>query len=167
VNNLDEYKESLKQFTLEYAEETTGIAKEDLKEIAEQIVSKDKVAICWAMGVTQHTLGSDTSTAISNLLLITGNYMRNGTGAYPLRGHNNVQGCSDFGSMPNFFPGYEEVANDSVRKRYEEAWNTEIPPEPGKDNHEMIEAIHAGELKSMYVLGEDTGVVDANINYVT
>src|SRR5699024_9527768 len=72
-----------------------------------------------------------------------------------------------FGSMPNFFPGYEEVANDAVRKRYEKAWKTEIPAAPGKDNHEMIEAIHAGELKSMYVMGEDTGVVDANINYVT
>lgn len=166
VNGFEEYKESLNQFTLEYAEELTGILKEDLIGIAEQIVRVDKVAICWAMGVTQHQLGSDTSTAISNLLLVTGNYMRNGTGAYPLRGHNNVQGCSDFGSMPDFFPGYEKVADDSVRKRYEDAWNAEIPGEPGKDNHEMIQAIHEGELQSLYVLGEDTGIVDANINYV-
>ncbi|WP_174613062.1 formate dehydrogenase subunit alpha [Virgibacillus ihumii] len=166
VNDFEDYKESLKKFTLEYAEELTGISQDELKSIAKQIVSVDKVAICWAMGVTQHQLGSDTSTAISNLLLVTGNYMRNGTGAYPLRGHNNVQGCSDFGSMPDFFPGYEKVANDDVRKRYEDAWGVEIPDEPGKDNHEMIEAIHAGELNSLYVLGEDTGVVDANINYV-
>ncbi|WP_164669237.1 formate dehydrogenase subunit alpha [Virgibacillus doumboii] len=166
VNGFDDYKESLSQFTLEYAEELTGISKEDLIGIAEQIVSVEKVAICWAMGVTQHQLGSDTSTAISNLLLVTGNYMRNGTGAYPLRGHNNVQGCSDFGSMPNFFPGYEKVSDDVVRARYETAWNVEIPGEPGKDNHEMIEAIHEGELNSLYVLGEDTGIVDANINYV-
>ncbi|MEW9674977.1 formate dehydrogenase subunit alpha [Lentibacillus sp. L22] len=167
VNNFDEYKQSLEKFTLAYAEEVTGISQEDLIDIADQIVRADKLVICWAMGVTQHTLGSDTSTAISNLLLITGNYMRHGTGAYPLRGHNNVQGCSDFGSMPNFFPGYEEVADDNVRKRYEEKWNVEIPAEPGRDNHEMIEAIHEGDLKSLYVLGEDTGVVDANINYVT
>src|SRR5699024_11493730 len=96
------------------------------------------------MGVTQHQLGSDTSTAISNLLLITGNYMHSGTGAYPLRGHNNVQGCSDFGSMPNFFPGYEFVSDDDTRRRYEQAWNAEITSEPGKDNHEMIGAIHEG-----------------------
>ncbi|GAA0613877.1 formate dehydrogenase subunit alpha [Virgibacillus siamensis] len=166
VNDFDVYRESLNKFTLEYAEELTGIPQDELKSIAKQIVSVDKVAICWAMGVTQHQLGSDTSTAISNLLLVTGNYMRNGTGAYPLRGHNNVQGCSDFGSMPNFFPGYDKVADDAVRKRYENAWGVEIPAEPGKDNHEMIEAIHAGELHSLYVLGEDTGVVDANINYV-
>lgn len=166
VNDFDDYRESLNKFTLEYAEELTNIPQEELKAIAKQVVSVDKVAICWAMGVTQHQLGSDTSTAISNLLLVTGNYMRNGTGAYPLRGHNNVQGCSDFGSMPNYFPGYEKVADSDVRKRYEDAWNVEIPGEPGKDNHEMIEAIHAGKLHSLYVLGEDTGVVDANINYV-
>ncbi|SFB35076.1 formate dehydrogenase major subunit [Lentibacillus halodurans] len=167
VNGFDDYKQSLEKFTLAYAEELTGISKEALIEIAEQIVSVDKLAICWAMGVTQHQLGSDTSTAISNLLLITGNYRRNGTGAYPLRGHNNVQGCSDFGSMPNFFPGYEKVADDDVRKRYEDAWEVEIPAEPGKDNHEMIGAIHEGNLHSLYVLGEDTGIVDANIHYVT
>ncbi|MBP1948690.1 formate dehydrogenase subunit alpha [Virgibacillus litoralis] len=167
VNGFEEYKESLQKFTLEYAEQLTGISKKELIEIAEQIVSVDKLAICWAMGVTQHQLGSDTSTAISNLLLITGNYMRNGTGAYPLRGHNNVQGCSDFGSMPNFFPGYEQVADNDVRGRYEDAWGTEIPSEPGKDNHEMIKAIHEGSLNALYVLGEDTGIVDANINYVT
>ncbi|MFB4169538.1 formate dehydrogenase subunit alpha [Virgibacillus sp. JSM 102003] len=167
VNGFEAYKESLQKFTLEYAEQLTGISKKELIEIAEQIVSVDKLAICWAMGVTQHQLGSDTSTAISNLLLITGNYMRNGTGAYPLRGHNNVQGCSDFGSMPNFFPGYELVADDDVRGRYEDAWGAEIPSEPGKDNHEMIKAIHEGSLNALYVLGEDTGIVDANINYVT
>ncbi|HLS08075.1 formate dehydrogenase subunit alpha [Lentibacillus sp.] len=167
VNGFEEYKQSLEKFTLDYAENLTGISKEELIGIAEQIVSVDKLAICWAMGVTQHQLGSDTSTAISNLLLVTGNYMRHGTGAYPLRGHNNVQGCSDFGSMPNFFPGYEEVADDDVRKRYEDAWGVEISAEPGKDNHEMIGAIHEGDLHALYVLGEDTGIVDANINYVT
>ncbi|SFD46268.1 formate dehydrogenase major subunit [Lentibacillus persicus] len=167
VNNFDDYKQSLEPFTLDYAEELTGISKDDLIGIAEQVTRVDKLAICWAMGVTQHQLGSDTSTAISNLLLVTGNYMRNGTGAYPLRGHNNVQGCSDFGSMPNYFPGYEEVADDHVRKRYETAWGVEIPKVPGKDNHEMIGAIHEGTLNSLYILGEDTGIVDANINYVT
>lgn len=167
VNGLEAYKESLNKFTLEYAEKITRISQKDLKEIAREIASVDKLAICWAMGVTQQQLGSDTSTAISNLLLITGNYMRNGTGAYPLRGHNNVQGCSDFGSMPNFFPGYQFVSDDDARQRYEQAWNTEIPSEPGKDNHEMIRAIHDGSLNALYVKGEDTGIVDANINYVT
>src|SRR5699024_1520006 len=84
VNGFDDYNKSLEKFTLKYAEDMTGISQGNLKQVAEQIANVDKVAICWAMGVTQHSLGADTSTAISNLLLITGNYMRNGTGAYPL-----------------------------------------------------------------------------------
>ncbi|MYL18910.1 formate dehydrogenase subunit alpha [Halobacillus litoralis] len=167
VNGFDEYRESLEPFTMEYASDLTGIPQEELKQVAEEVATSETVAICWAMGVTQHMLGSDTSTAISNLLLITGNYGKPGTGAYPLRGHNNVQGCSDFGSMPNFFPGYESTEDDEVRSRYEKAWGTELPKETGMDNHEMIEAIHDGELSMMYVMGEDTGIVDANINYVT
>ncbi|MBM7553019.1 formate dehydrogenase subunit alpha [Thalassobacillus pellis] len=167
VNGLEEYKKCLDKFTLEYAEEMTGIPQQDLKDLAKEIVSKDKVAICWAMGVTQHSLGSDTSTTISNLLLVTGNYRRPGTGAYPLRGHNNVQGCSDFGSMPNFMPGYESPHEEEVRERYEKAWDCKMPEDDGMDNHEQIKAMHEGKLKSFYVKGEDTSIVDANINYVT
>ena len=80
------------------------------------------------MGVTQHTQGSDISTAISNLLLITGNYMRPGTGAYPLRGHNNVQGASDHGSMPNSLPGYQSVDDPEVRQRFETGGRSNCPP---------------------------------------
>ena len=87
------------------------------------------------MGVTQHIMGSDTSTAISNLLLVTGNYMRPGTGAYPLRGHNNVQGASDHGAMPNFFPGYQKVDDPEIRAKFEKAWDVTLPPKPGLDNH--------------------------------
>ena len=118
------------------------------------------------MGVTQHTMGSDTSTAISNLLLATGNYMKPGTGAYPLRGHNNVQGASDHGAMPNFFPGYQEVDDPAIRAKFEKAWNVQLPPKPGLDNHMMIDAIHEGKLKSMYVFGEEMSLVDSNANYV-
>ena len=166
VNDFEAYKQSLEKFTLEYAEEVTGIKQADLIDVAKQMTSVDKLAICWAMGVTQHQLGSDTSTAISNLLLVTGNYMRNGTGAYPLRGHNNVQGCSDFGSMPNYFPGYELVEDEDVRARYEASWGVDLPPKNGMDNHEMIGAIHEGDLNGLYIIGEETGIVDANINYV-
>ncbi|WP_146738248.1 molybdopterin-dependent oxidoreductase, partial [Bacillus tropicus] len=79
-----------------------------------------------AMGVTQHIGGSDTSTAISNMLLVTGNYGKPGAGSYPLRGHNNVQGASDFGSMPDSFPGYEKVTDEKARKKYEQGWGTDL-----------------------------------------
>jgi formate dehydrogenase major subunit len=118
------------------------------------------------MGVTQHVAGSDTSTAISNLLLATGNYMRPGTGAYPLRGHNNVQGASDHGAMPNFFPGYQSVEDPAIRNKFEHAWGVSLPSKPGLNNHQMIDAIHGGQLKSMYVFGEEMSLVDSNANYV-
>ncbi len=100
VNGLEEYKKSLEPFTMEFAADTCGLALETLKQVADMIVVAEGVCVLWAMGVTQHSMGSDTSTAISNLLLVTGNYMRTGTGAYPLRGHNNVQGASDHSFPP-------------------------------------------------------------------
>src|SRR5437879_5272868 len=109
VNGLDEYKKSLEPFTLEAAERLTGVPVETLKTVAHMIAESKSTCILWAMGVTQQSQGSDTSTAISNLLLITGNYMRPGTGSYPLRGHNNVQGASDHGSMPNMLPGHQRL----------------------------------------------------------
>lgn len=122
VKHLEEYRKSLEPFTMEYAEEMTGIAANRLEEVAKTLASAKTVCAVWAMGVTQHVAGSDTSTAIANLLLVTGNSARRGTGAYPMRGHNNVQGCSDFGPMPERFPGYEFVSDDEVRARYENSW---------------------------------------------
>jgi len=124
------------------------------------------MCILWAMGVTQQSQGSDTSTAISNLLLITGNYMRPGTGAYPLRGHNNVQGASDHGSMPNMLPGYQSVDDPEVRGRFEAGWKAKLPSTQGLDNHQMVEAIHDGKVKAMYLIGEEMSIVDSNANYV-
>lgn len=166
VSGFDEYVESLKPFTLKYAQNVTGLPIDTLKQVAQAIHEAKSVAICWAMGITQHQNGSDTSTAISNLLLITGNYGRPGTGAYPLRGHNNVQGCSDFGSMPDTFPGYQSTTDDEVRARFEKAWGVKLKKERGRDNHQMVEAIHKGELKSLWVQGEDMGIVDTNANHV-
>ncbi|MFB5661473.1 formate dehydrogenase subunit alpha [Alteribacillus sp. HJP-4] len=166
VNGKDDYLPSLEKFTMDYAEEVTGVDKSELIQIAEMIHNAKSVVALWAMGVTQHLGGSDTSTAISNLLLVTGNYGKPGTGAYPLRGHNNVQGASDFGSMPNCYTGYQEIKDETVRRRFEQGWGVELPAEIGMTNHEMVDAIHEGRLKSMYLKGEDMGIVDSNINYV-
>ncbi|MHB1672190.1 MAG: molybdopterin oxidoreductase family protein, partial [Acidiferrobacter sp.] len=106
--------------------------------------------------------GSDTSTAISNLLLVTGNYGKKGSGAYPLRGHNNVQGAGDFGALAEMLPGYLKVSDPKAREHVSRAWGVEIPARPGLNNHSMIDAAHAGDLKAMYIIGEDTAVVDAD-----
>ena len=166
VNGLAEYEKSLAPFTMEFAARTCGLSEESLKKVAQMIAEVSGVCVLWAMGVTQHSMGSDTSTAISNLLLITGNYMRTGTGAYPLRGHNNVQGASDHGAMPNFLTGYQSVDDPEVRSRFEAGWNVQLPSTKGLDNHQMIEAIHEGKLKAMYLFGEEISLVDSNANFV-
>ena len=166
VAGLDEYRASLAPFTLEFAARVTTIPESELERLARMIAASTGVCALWAMGVTQHTGGSDTSTAISNLLLVTGNYGRPGTGGYPMRGHNNVQGTSDFGALPNAFPAYENVADDAVRRRYEQGWGVPLPTNPGLDNHEMVDAIRKGTLKAMYVIGEDMSLVDSNAGYV-
>ena len=166
VNGIDAYRKSLEPFTLEFASERCGLPVDTLKNVAHMIADAQRVCILWAMGVTQHSQGSDTSTAISNLLLITGNYMRPGTGAYPLRGHNNVQGASDNGSMPNNLPGYQSVDDPAVRARFEADWKVALPSTKGLDNHEMVEAIDQGKLKAMYLIGEEMSIVDSNANYV-
>jgi formate dehydrogenase major subunit len=166
VNGLEPYRKSLEAFTMEAASRTTGLSIETLTAMAHMIAESKRVCIAWAMGVTQHNQGSDTSTAISNLLLITGNYMRPGTGSYPMRGHNNVQGASDHGSMPNSLPGYQSIDDPEVRSRFEAAWKVQLPSSKGLDNHQMVEAIHAGKLKAMYLMGEEMSLVDSNANYV-
>jgi formate dehydrogenase major subunit len=166
VNHFEEYAKSLEPFTLEYGERVTGIPQATIITLANEIAAAKSVCILWAMGVTQHCGGADTSTCISNLLLLTGNYKRPGTGAYPLRGHNNVQGASDFGSMPDVFSGYQHVDDPAIRAKFEADWGVTLPTKKGLDNHEMIEAILEGKLKSLYIKGEDTITSDSNANYV-
>jgi formate dehydrogenase major subunit len=167
VNWLEDYRKSLEPFTLEFARRTCGLSIETLKKLAHMIAEAKSMCILWAMGVTQHGNGSDTSTAISNLLLVTGNYRRPGTGAYPLRGHNNVQGASDMGSMPRFLPGYQAVEDSEIRGRFDRRWGSKIPPVEGLDNHQMVDAIYAGKLKGMYICGEEMSLVDSNANHVS
>ncbi len=165
-NHFDEYIKSLEPYTLEYVEKVTGLSQATQVTLANEIAAAKTVCVLWAMGVTQHCGGSDTSTAISNLLLLTGNYKRPGTGAYPLRGHNNVQGASDFGSMPNIFSGYQKVDDPEIRGKFEADWGCTLPTTTGLDNRQMIEAIHEGRLKAMYIKGEDTITSDSNANDV-
>lgn len=166
VNHFDEYAKSLEPYTLEYTERITGIPQATIITVANEIAAADGVCILFAMGVTQHCGGSDTATSLSNLLLLTGNYMRPGAGAYPLRGHNNVQGASDFGSMPNVFSGYQKVDDEAVRAKFAADWGVTLPVTTGKDNHQMIDAILEDKLKVLYIKGEDTITSDSNANYV-
>lgn len=166
VNFFNEYKEVLQRYTLDYAEKVTGISKSTLIEIAEMIRDADGTCILWGMGVTQNSGGSDTSAAISNLLLATGNYRRPGAGAYPLRGHNNVQGACDMGTLPGWLPGYQHVTDEEARAKFESAYGVKIDAKPGLNNIEMLQSISEGKMKAMYLVGEDMALVDADANHV-
>ncbi|OCA87215.1 formate dehydrogenase subunit alpha [Pseudobacillus wudalianchiensis] len=166
VHFFEEFKSVLEKYTLEYAETVTGIAQDTLIRVAEMIRDADGTCILWGMGVTQNTGGSDTSAAISNLLLATGNYRRPGAGAYPLRGHNNVQGACDMGTLPGWLPGYQHVTDDAARQKFEKAYGVNISAVPGLDNIQMLKSIEAGNMKAMYVVGEDMALVDSNANHV-
>lgn len=169
VNQVDAYRQSLTPFTLDYAAQITGIQEETLREAAELIGKAGSVCIMWAMGITQHSHGADTSTALSNLLLVTGNYGRPGTGGYPMRGHNNVQGASDFGCLKNFYPGYESVSDPQIREKWAKAWG--VPAERlslkvGQDNFMMVELARKEVIRAMYVIGEETAFSDADAENV-
>jgi formate dehydrogenase major subunit len=166
VNGVEGFRRSLEPFTLEYASMICQLPLETLELVAKTIATADSMCILWAMGITQHTNASDESTAVSNLLLVTGNYMRPRCGAYPLRGHNNVQGAGDIGASPDSLPGYQSVADAMVRKQFEDKWHIGIPAQPGMNNHQMVEAIYDGRLRAMYLAGEDMISADSNSNYL-
>lgn len=166
VNNVDEYRQSLEPFTMEFAAKQCDVSIDVLTRVAEEIAHAETMCVLWAMGITQHVMGSDSSTAISNLLLTTGNYMKPGCGAYPLRGHNNVQGASDMGAMPNNFPGYQPVTNDEIRMKFEKTWGITLPAKVGMDNHQMVDGVYDGKLRAMYLAGEDMISADSNANHV-
>ncbi|UDK96159.1 formate dehydrogenase subunit alpha [Lysinibacillus sphaericus] len=166
VLHFEDFKQVLATYTLDYAQDMTGISKETLIEVAEMIRDADGTCVLWGMGVTQNTGGSYTSAAISNLLLATGNYRRTGAGAYPLRGHNNVQGACDMGTLPNLLPGYQKVTDDEARAKFEKAYGVPIQSQPGRNNMQMLDAIMEGKMKAMYLVGEDMALVDCNANHV-
>ncbi|WP_150304077.1 formate dehydrogenase subunit alpha [Pseudomonas saliphila] len=165
VNQVEEYRRSLEPFTLQYAAQITDIPEEQLIAAAEMIGQAKSVCLLWAMGITQHSHGADTSTALSNLLVVTGNYGRPGTGGYPMRGHNNVQGASDFGCLKNMYPGYEKVTEDKVRKKWAKAWGVapdKLSAEIGSDNFLMVKQAEEDKIRAMYIIGEETAFSDAH-----
>ncbi|QKQ99077.1 formate dehydrogenase subunit alpha [Metallosphaera tengchongensis] len=159
VKGFNEFKKSVEGFTLDYVESVTGVPREQLVRLAEMIHEAKSVSFLWGMGVTQHLGGADTSTIISDILLLTGNYGRPGTGAFPMRGHNNVQGVSDFGCLPNYLPGYQKL-EENVISKFEDAWRAKLSRRPGLQIPEMIEGVLEGKIHALFIVGEDTVMVD-------
>ena len=117
------------------------------------------------MGISQHTHGTDNARCLIALSLITGQIGRPGTGLHPLRGQNNVQGASDAGLIPMFFPDYKSVEDAEIRARYEDAWGTKLDPKKGLTVVEIMDAVHADEIKGMYIMGENPAMSDPDLNH--
>lgn len=162
---FDEWKESLKEFTPEYAYHITGVPKDDIIRSARIYGQSRKSAIYYTMGITQHTCGVDNVDAIANLALCTGNIGRPHTGVNPLRGQNNVQGACDTGCLPNVYPGYQRVDSTLVRVKFESRWLSTLSLKPGIPATAISQAILDDKLKALYVMGENPALADPNYNH--
>lgn len=166
TENFEALNETVKKYTPEHAEKVTGVSKENLIQAARAFAKSSASAIVYSMGITQHTTGVDNVVSCANLAMLTGNIGKPGTGVNPLRGQVNVQGACDVGALPNLYPGYQSVTDENIRKKFEEAWHTKLPPKPGLTVVEMINEAEKGNLKALYIMGENPMVSDPDIGHV-
>jgi formate dehydrogenase alpha subunit len=151
--DFEAVRQGVSAYTLELAEIISGISTEDLRKAAMLYGSAERSSIVYAMGITQHVAGTDNVQALANLVLATGNIGRDGTGLYPLRGHQNVQGSCDMGTLPDLYSGYQKVTE--AREKFQQAWGTDLPDRIGLTAMEMMIAAKQGKLKGLLVVGEN------------
>jgi len=166
TQGFENYVASIQEWTLERTAEVTGLPEFAIAELAEVYATAESAQLCWTLGITEHHTGAENVMALCNLALLTGHVGRYGSGLVPIRGQNNVQGGGDMGALPNKLTGFQDVANDELRGKFEAAWDCEIPATPGKHLTLMMEAIAAKELTHLYVIGENPADADADINHV-
>ncbi|SDP55530.1 formate dehydrogenase major subunit [Desulforhopalus singaporensis] len=165
TEGYEEFVKSLETFTPEYGEEKTGVPAEDIKKAARIYAEAKNAGIYYAMGITQHVMGTNNVNAVGNLAMLTGNVGKRAAGVNPLRGQNNVQGACDMGGLPNVYPGYQNVEDPAVKEKFEKAWNTELPAKAGLKATEMTGAMIDGTLKGLYVFGENPALSDPNTSH--
>ncbi len=162
-----ELRELVNTYTPERVEEISGIAADDLREAARIYARSEPAAILYAMGITQHTTGTDNVKSCANLAMLTGNLGIPGGGVNPLRGQNNVQGACDLGGLPNVYPGYQAVTDPALRSKFEDGWDVEgLSDEVGMTVTGMVDAACKGEMHALYVMGENPMLSDPDINHV-
>jgi len=166
TEGFEELKAAVAEYTPERVETITGIPAEALRQAARMYAEAGRAAIVYAMGITQHTTGTDNVLSCANLAMLTGNVGRPSTGVNPLRGQNNVQGACDLGGLPNVYPGYQRVTDEAARKKFEAAWGVELPPSPGLTVTEMIDAVGEGRIRALYVMAENPMLSDPDVNHV-
>ncbi|PKM79495.1 MAG: formate dehydrogenase subunit alpha, partial [Firmicutes bacterium HGW-Firmicutes-13] len=159
---FEEFKASIEKYTPEYASEITGIPAALIQDAARIYANAETACIIYSMGITQHTTGVDNVLCTANLAMLTGNIGKKSCGVLPLRGQNNVQGSCDMGALPNVYPGYQSVADENMRLKFEQAWGVNLPSSPGITLTEMLH----DNIKALYIMGENPVVSDPDANHV-
>jgi formate dehydrogenase major subunit len=162
TTGYEDYRACIESYTLEEGERITGIPADAIRELAHAYATAPRAELCWTLGITEHHNAVDNVLALINLGLLTGHVGRYGSGLNPLRGQNNVQGGGDMGALPNRLPGFALVEDDQARARFEAVWQTTIPPRNGWHLTEMFEAMERGDLRAVYVLGENPARSEAD-----
>ncbi|MEE8333667.1 MAG: formate dehydrogenase subunit alpha [Alphaproteobacteria bacterium] len=165
TEGFEQLREHLADFAPEKMAEICGIDANTLRNVARKYATARAAIIFWGMGISQHTHGTDNARCLISLALMTGQVGRPGTGLHPLRGQNNVQGASDAGLIPMFFPDYQFVDDDAIRARFEDAWGTTLDPNRGLTVVEIMGAIHDGQIRGMYVMGENPAMSDPDATH--
>ncbi len=155
TDNFEALTKRLKKYSPKYAETITGVPSEEIRAAARLYAKASPAAIVYGTGITQHRGGTDSVKALANLVILTGNIGRRGGGICALQRESNGQGASNMGTLPNFLPGYQSVADTQARKKFEERWEVNLPPDAGLTAVEIMEQAKAGKIKGLYIVGEN------------
>jgi formate dehydrogenase alpha subunit len=176
TEGFDEFRQTVEKYTPEMVSEITGISVEDLNQAASILALNKPMAVVWAMGITQHTTGVMNVLSCGNLQMLLGNMGVPGGGVNPLRGQNNVQGACDLGGLPNVFPGYQRVTDPAMREKFTRAWALDsaesganaplFSDQPGLTVTEIVNKAGDGDIRAIYILGENPLMTDPDANHV-
>ncbi|MFO1304243.1 MAG: formate dehydrogenase subunit alpha [Burkholderiales bacterium] len=165
TSGFEELKRNVAAFSPEAMAPICGIPAETLRECARLFAKAKGAMILWGMGISQHVHGTDNARCLIALTMLTGQVGRPGTGLHPLRGQNNVQGASDAGLIPMMYPDYRRVDNATAHDRFEALWKTTLDTRPGLTVVEIMHAVHAGEIRGMYIMGENPAMSDPDVRH--
>ena len=155
TTGLEAYRACVERYTLDYAEQITRVPGGQIRELAHAYARADRAQLCWTLGITEHHNAVDNVLSLIHLALLTGHVGKYGSGLNPLRGQNNVQGGGDMGALPDRLPGFQHVENGELRAKFDRAWGVTVPPERGWHLSGMLDAMEHGQLKALYVIGEN------------
>ena len=162
TEGFEAVREATRETTPEWAETITSVPAQMIRECARLYATTKKAGIYYTLGITEHTHGTDNVYCLANLTLMTGHLGVRSAGMNPLRGQNNVQGANDAGATPVFYPGYQRVSDPAAKLKFEQAWGVELSPDDGMNLNVMMKAMAKGEIKAMYVMGEDIVLSEPN-----